>query len=176
MASVAIYPVGQGGPYEADRWNGPDEWGLEESAWRQREIARPSQCQVRAFPNEDILFWSKPEIDNGRVVRQNDPKAVTDCWKSFSAAAAVVVLAVGLLLPKAYGLITGMQIERLRERAEELNNRDREVTLELGKLTSPERIEKMARDLGFRPPSVERMARLSAPASTGAASANASNR
>ena len=156
------------------RWNGPDEWGLEESAWRQREIARPSQCQIRAFPNEDILLWTKPEIDNGRVVRQDDPQAVTDCWKSFSAAAAVVVLAVGLLLPKAYGLITGMQIERLRERAAELREQDHAVTLELSRLTTPERIEKMAIDRGFRPPTVERMARLSGAPADGAE--NASNR
>ena len=174
MASIAVYPVGQGGLYEADRWNGPDEWGLEEGAW-QREIARPSQCQVRAFPNEDILFWSKPEIDNGRVVRQHDPTAVTDCWKGLSAAAAVVLLAVGLLLPKAYGLISGMQLEQLRERNVELRERERVVQLEESRLTTPERIEKMARDFGFQPPTAEHMARLNE-ALPDQDSRNASNR
>ncbi len=159
MASMAVYPVGQGGAYEADRWNGPDEWGMEEGAW-QREIPRPSQCQVRAFPNEDILFWNKREIDNARVVRQHDPTAVTDCWKGLSAAAAVVVLAVGLLLPKAYGLIGGMQIEQLRQRNAELREHERVVLLEESRLTSPDRIEKMAHDFGFRPPTAESIAQL----------------
>jgi hypothetical protein len=175
MASVAVYPVGQGDYHEADRWNGPDEWGFEGNAWQAREIPRPSQCQVRPFPNEDILFWAKPEIDNGRVVRQHDPKAMTDCWKSFSAAAAVVVLAVGLLLPKAYGLISGMQLEQLRQRNAELRERERVVALEEGRLTSPDRIEKMARDFGFEPPSPQRMARLMDQSPAGE-TRNASNR
>jgi hypothetical protein len=177
MASIAVYPIEQqqSDPYEADRWNGPDEWGFVEGAW-QREIARPSQCQIRTFPNEDILFWSKPEIDNGRVVRQQDPNAVTDCWKGFSAAVAVVVLAVGLLLPKAYGLISGMQLEQLRQQNAELRERERVVALEEGRLTNPERIEKMARDFGFEPPSPERMARLENGGASGDGFRNASNR
>ena len=175
MASVAIYPVGQGGLYEADRWNGPDEWGMDEGAW-QREIARPSQCQIRPFPNEDILFWSKPEIDNGRVIRQQDPGAVGDCWKGLSAAAAVVLLAVGLLLPKAYGLISGMQLEQLRQHNAELLERERVVALEESRLTSPDKIEKMARDFGFQPPTAERMARLNGSGLPDSGSRNASNR
>ena len=176
MASVAVYPVGQIGSYESDGWNGPDEWGFEENSWRPREVSRPSQCQVRAFPNEDILLWSKPEIDNGRVVRQNDPKAVTDCWKSFSAAAAVVVLAVGLLLPKALGLISGMQVEQLRQRISELQERERIVTLEESRLTSPDKIEKLARDLEFHPPAGEHMARLNGGGAAASEATNASNR
>jgi len=176
MASVALYPVGQGGFNDADKWNGPEEWGFEERTWQKPEIARPSQCQVRPFPNEDILFWMKPEVDNGRVVRQDDPTAVTDCWKSFSAAAAVVVLAVGLLLPKAYGLISGMQLEQLRQQNAELRERGRVVALEESRLTSPERIEKMARDFGFEPPTAERMARLTNDDAISDGTTNASNR
>ncbi len=175
MASVAVYPVGQGGAYEADRWNGPDEWGFEDSAWRRREETRPSQCQIRPFPNEDILFWCKPEIDNGRVVRQNDPQAVTNCWKSFSAAAAVVVLAVGLLLPKAYGLISGMQLEQLRQRAASLRERENVITLNESRVTSPEQIEKLAGLFDFHPPKAEHMARLNGGVPTSEAT-TASNR
>jgi hypothetical protein len=176
MASLAIYPVGNGGFHEADKWNGPEEWGLEERTWDQREVIRPSQCQVRAFPNEDILFWTKPEVDNGRVVRQDDPQAVSDCWKSFSAAAAVVVLAVGLLLPKALGLISGMQIEQLRQHNAELREQARLVALDESRLTSPDRVEKMARDFGFEPPSPERMARLNTLSLPDDGTRNASNR
>lgn len=150
MASVALYPVGQqqDGLSNTDRWNGPDEWGNEEGAW-QRESIRPSQCHIRSFPNEDVLLWSKPSIDNSRVVRQEDPQAVRDCWKSLSAAAAVVVVAVGLLLPKAYGLISGMELEHARERNAILLEQRRLVRLEESRLTTPERLEQMAADLGF---------------------------
>lgn len=176
MASAAIYPVGQGGFHEADRWNGPDEWGYEERVWDEREVTRPSQCQLRLFPNEDILLWSKPGIDNGRVVRQDDPKAITDCWKSFSAAAAVVVLAVGLLLPKALGLISGIQLEQLRQRNAELQERARVVTLEESRLTTPDRVEKLALELGFEPPAPEALARLNDIEDPGDGPRNASNR
>jgi hypothetical protein len=178
MASVAIYPVGQQDEqyYGADRWNGPDEWGMEDNAWSRRETVRPSQCLVRAFPNEDISLWTKPEIDNGRVVRQNDPKAVSDCWKSLSAAAAVVLLAVGLLLPKAYGLISGMQLEQLRQRQVDLQERLRVVTLDENRVASPERIEKLAMEFGFRPPTAERVARLTMPSARSVETEEASNR
>lgn len=163
MASVALYPVG---PQEeefhaADRWNGPDEWANESSAWqRGAETIRPSQCHLRPFPNEDILLWSKPDIDNSRVVRQNDPQAVRDCWKSLSAAAAVVLLAVGLLLPKAYGLISGMQLEQLRDRHAFLEEQRRLTALEESRLTSPERLEQLAAEFGFGEPTPERVLRL----------------
>ncbi len=160
MASVAVYPVGQGF-HDEDRWNGPEDWAAEEraSAWRQEQI-RPSQCHVRAFPNEDILFWTKPEVDNGRVVRQHDPQAITACWKGLSAAAAVVLIAVGLLLPKAHGLISGMQVDHLRKRQAELTERQRQLTLEETQLTTPAQMEKLAREFGFQPPTPETMARL----------------
>lgn len=162
MASVAVYPVGQqeDGLNYTDRWNGPDEWGNDEAPSWQRESIRPSQCEVRSFPNEDVLFWSKPEIDNSRVVRQEDPQAVRDCWKSLSAAAAVVVVAVGLLLPKAYGLISGMELEHARERNAVLQEKRRLVKLEESRLTSPERLEQMALELGFGQPSPEHVVRL----------------
>ncbi|MBM3795630.1 MAG: hypothetical protein FJW31_16595 [Acidobacteria bacterium] len=176
MASVAVYPVGQGFRDE-DRWNGPEEWAAEErvSAWRQEQI-RPSQCHVRAFPNEDILFWNKPEIDNGRVVRQHDPHAVTACWKGVSAAAAVVLIAVGLLLPKAHGLISGMQVDHLCKRQSELIERRRQLTLQETQLTTPAQIEEMAREFGFQPPTPETMARLDAGSLAPSVERNASNR
>lgn len=161
MASVALYPVGlqQDALNHSDRWNGPEEWGNEEGTW-QRESVRPSQCHIRSFPNEDVLLWSKPEIDNSRVVRQEDPDAVRDCWKSLSAAAAVVVVAVGLLLPKAYSLLSGMQIEQLRERNAALLEQRRLVVLEESRITSPERLEEMAVEFGFDQPTPERVVRL----------------
>ena len=82
--------------------------GLDESA------------RVRAFANEDIYFWVK-RIENGRVVRRADPAASGMCWKLIGTAVAAAVLLIAVLLPSAYGLLAGYQIQTLQEESLRLN-------------------------------------------------------
>src|SRR5260370_36519548 len=74
---------------------------------------RAASVRVRNFANEDIHFHIK-RIDNTDVVRQADPKASRVCWKLIGAVGAVVVLLIGVLLPSAYGLLAGYQIQLMR--------------------------------------------------------------
>src|SRR5690242_21795181 len=74
---------------------------------------------VRAFANEDIYFFVK-RIDNSRVVRQTDPQAGGVCWKMIGSVGAAALLLIGVLLPSAYGLLAGYQIQSLRGEAQRL--------------------------------------------------------
>src|SRR5258708_26317133 len=74
---------------------------------------------VRAFANEDIYFFVK-RIDNSRVVRQADPQAGGVCWKMIGSVGAAALLPIGVLLPSAYGVLAGYQIQSPKEGAKRL--------------------------------------------------------
>jgi hypothetical protein len=101
-------------------------------------------ARVRTFANEDIYFWVK-RIDNSRVVRRADPAASGMCWKLMGSAVAAAVLLITVLLPSAYGLLAGYQIQSLRDESRRLTNQLSSLELEEAKLLSPARLEELAR-------------------------------
>jgi len=107
--------------------------------------------RVRAFPNEDIYFWVK-RIENNRVVRRADPAASGMCWKLIGSAGAAAVLLIAVLLPSAYGLLAGYQIQSLRDESRKLTNELSSLELEEAKLLSPARLEELARIQQFIDP------------------------
>src|ERR1041385_5762884 len=117
---------------------------------RDLERSRPSSrasdasIQVRALPNEDIYVFLK-RIDNTRVVREADPKARGVCWKLIGSVVAAVVLLVGVLLPSAYGLLAGYQIQSLHQEGQRLATEQGSLELQESKLLSPARMEELAR-------------------------------
>jgi len=81
---------------------------------RVHHLRRPGTgVRVPAFANEDIYFYIK-RIDNSRVARASDPQSRGTCWKLIGSAGVAVALLVGVLLPSAYGLLAGYQIQSLR--------------------------------------------------------------
>jgi hypothetical protein len=99
---------------------------------------------LRPLPNEDVAFYIK-RIDNSLVVRQADPQARSTCWRSIVVACSAAVLLIALLLPSAYGLLAGYQIERLRKENVELQSLARSLEIDEAKLLTPERLEELAR-------------------------------
>src|SRR5438105_4885010 len=78
-----------------------------------------ASIRVRTFANEDIFFYVK-RIDNNDVTREADPAAGGTCWKLIGSVVSAVVLLVGVLLPSAYGLLAGYQIQSLRHEGQRL--------------------------------------------------------
>ena len=106
---------------------------------------------LRSFANDDIYFFVK-EISNVRVVREGDPQARTTCWKLIASAGAAAVLLIGVLLPSAYSLLAGYQIQSLKQEEIRLNNERVTLELEEAKLLSPARLEELARNQRFVDP------------------------
>jgi len=114
---------------------------------------------VRVFPNEDIYFFVK-RIDNSRLVRQADPRARGDCWKMIGSAGIAAMLLIGVLLPSAYGLLAGYQIQSLKEEAKHLAAEQASLELQEAKLLSPARMEELARIQQFVDPEAQKVVYL----------------
>ncbi len=114
---------------------------------------------VRAFPNEDIYFFVK-RIDNSRVVRQADPQAGGVCWKMIGSVGAAAMLLICVLLPSAYGLLAGYQIQSLKEESKRLASQQASLELQEAKLVSPERMEQLARMQQFIDPEPQKVVYL----------------
>ena len=114
---------------------------------------------LRAFANEDIYFYVKT-IDNRSVVREADPKTRGTCWKMIGSVAAAAVVMIGVLLPSAYGLLAGYQVQSLRDEAKRLQVERASLELQEAQLLSPERMEKLAQEQQFTDPDAQRVVYL----------------
>ena len=113
-------------------------------AERETGRTRYESYALRAIPNEDVALYVK-RIDNSQVVRQADPQARSTCWRSIGVACTAAVLLIALLLPSAYGLLAGYQIERLKKENAELLTVERSLEIEEARLLSPKRLEELAK-------------------------------
>jgi cell division protein FtsL len=121
--------------------------------------ATENGTQVRPFANEDIFFYVK-RIDNGRVVRAADPEARETCWKLIGSVVAAAVLLIAVLLPGAYSLMAGYQIQTLRQEAHRLANDRASLELQEAELLSPARMQELARDQQFVDPPSQKVVYL----------------
>jgi hypothetical protein len=114
---------------------------------------------VRPFANEDIYFYVK-RIDNSRVVRQADPQSRDTCWKTIGSVGIAAILLIGVLLPSAYNLMAGYQLQALREEAKRLESEQASLELQEVRLLSPARMEELAREQRFVDPEPEKVVYL----------------
>jgi hypothetical protein len=121
--------------------------------------AGQARTPVRPFANEDIFFHVK-KIDNSRVVRAADPQAREACWKLIGSVVAAAVLLIAVLLPGAYSLLAGFQIQTLRQEANRLANERVSLELKEADLLSPARMEEMARAQQFVDPAPQKVVYL----------------
>ena len=118
--------------------------------------AHAAAVPLRAFANENIYFHVK-RFDNSRLVRQADPAARRNCWSLIGSVAAAAVLLIGVLLPSAYGLMAGYQIQNLKGEAKRLDVDRASLELQEVKLVSPERMERLAREQRFSDPDAQKV-------------------
>lgn len=114
---------------------------------------------LRVFPGEDVYFYVK-RIDNSRVVRQADPKAGRVCWKMIGSVGAAALLLIGVLLPSAYGLLAGYQLQSLKNEAKGLASQQASLEMQEAQLLSPARMEELARMQQFIDPEPQKVVYL----------------
>lgn len=113
------------------------------------------EYKLRALPNEDVYFFVK-RIDNTRVVREADPRARARSWKFLGAACLSAAGLIGALLPSAYGLMAGYQLNALQQEHQRLLSERATLEMQEASLVSPERLQKLAKDQSFIDPTPER--------------------
>jgi hypothetical protein len=118
-----------------------------------------ARAAVRPFANEDIFFRIKA-IDNSRVVRAADPRARQYCWKMIGSVVMAAVLLIAVLLPGAYSLLAGFQIQALRQETHRLVTEQASLELQEAELLSPARMEELARDQQFVDPPSQKVVYL----------------
>lgn len=123
------------------------------------EACAPASTRVRAFANEDIYFFIK-RIDNSGVVRESDPRARGVCWKLIGSAGAAVILLIGVLLPSAYSLLAGYQIQSLQQEQVRLIDQQASLEVQEAQLLSPARMEQLAKEQQFIDPPSQRVVYL----------------
>lgn len=109
---------------------------------------------LRPFANEDVLFYVK-RIDNSGVIRESDPGDRGSAWKLIGGVGVAAVLAIGILLPGAYDLMAGFEIQNLKKEASDLRAQQAKLDVDEAKLLTPARIEALAREQQFTDPAPE---------------------
>ena len=107
--------------------------------------------QLRSFPHEDLILYCK-KIDNSRLVREPDPKALRACWSAIGAASVLLVILALASAPSAIYTLSGYNLETLRGEERRLLDDRRMLELEEARLLSPDRLERLARGRNLAPP------------------------
>jgi hypothetical protein len=104
--------------------------------------------RLRALPNEDVFLFSK-RIDNSRIVRQPQATARRE-WSAIGMLGAAALAFMVLLTPRVANVISGYQLESLKQENQRLVDEQRELDITVARLSREENLAALARqrDLG----------------------------
>ena len=139
--------------------------GSERNELKERMTPQSEPCALRAMPNEEIHIFIK-RIDNNHVIRTEDKQATATCYRSLVMACLSAVVAVGMIVPTAYGKLAGYQIERSREEQARLRKQLAQIEAAEAQLLSPATLARIADDQQFVEASPETMVVLNIDRST----------
>jgi hypothetical protein len=93
-------------------------------------------------------------------MKQAAPGARARDWKVIGGASLAAAVLVGVLLPSAYGLLAGYQIQTLKQEQTRLTTERGVLELEEARLLSPARLEELARMQSFIDPAPQKVVYL----------------
>lgn len=130
--------------------------GAEQIAAARREVSytRVDACRLRPLPNEDVYLFVK-RIDNRDVVRAADPAARKARVGSMLTGFMLATLFIAGLAPMAYNQMEGFHIQNLRKEQRELQAQLNGLDVQEANLLSPERLHKLAEQMGLHDPAPE---------------------
>jgi cell division protein FtsL len=118
-------------------------------AARNRELFE-AQKRARRGPTPEVFFTK--HIDNSRIVKADDPERRRE-MKIFSIVMTVLFALVMVYVYQHFSAIEmGYQIEAQKTQVEQLREQNRQIRLTEAELTEPQRIDKIARQLGLDAP------------------------
>ena len=118
-------------------------------AARNRELFE-AQKRGRRGPTPEVFFTK--HIDNSRIVKADDPERRRE-MKVFSIVMTVLFALVMVYVYQHFSAIEmGYSIEAQKTQVEQLREQNRQFRLTEAQLTEPQRIDKIARQLGLDAP------------------------
>ena len=118
-------------------------------AQRNRELFE-AQKRARRGPTPEVFFTK--HIDNSRIVKADDPERRRE-MKIFSGVMTILFALVMVYVYQHFSAIEmGYQIEAQKTQVEQLREQNRQFRLTEAQLTEPQRIDKIARQLGLDAP------------------------
>jgi cell division protein FtsL len=118
-------------------------------AERNRELYE-AQRRARRGPTPEVFFTK--HIDNSRIVKADDPERKRE-MRPFAAVTSVLFLLVMVYVWQHFSAIEmGYNIEAQKVQVEHLSEQNRQLRLSEAELTDPERIDRIAKQLGLDAP------------------------
>jgi cell division protein FtsL len=122
---------------------------VESLAERNRELYE-AQRRARRGPTPEVFFAK--HIDNTRLVKADDPERRRE-MRTFSAVMSVLFVLVMVYVWQHFSAIEiGYHVETQKQQVEQLREENRQLRLSEAQLTDPERIDKIAKQLGLDAP------------------------
>ncbi len=116
---------------------------------RNRELYE-AQRRARRGPTPEVFFTK--HIDNSRIVKADDPERRRE-MRTFSAVMSVLFMLVMVYVWQHFSAIEiGYHVEVQKQQVEQMREENRQLRLSEAQLTDPERIDKIAKQLGLDAP------------------------
>jgi cell division protein FtsL len=109
-----------------------------------------AQKRARRGPTPEVFFTK--HLDNSRLVKADDPERRRE-MRSFSLMMAVLFMFVMVYVWQHFSSIeVGYSIESQKTQVEHVREENRQLRLSEAQLSDPERIDRIAKDLGLDVP------------------------
>lgn len=109
-----------------------------------------AQKKARRGPTPEVFFAK--HIDNSRIVKADDPERRRE-MRQFAAAMGMLFLLVMVYVWQHFSAIeVGYKIESQKTQVEQMREENRELRLSEAQLSDPQRIDRMAKQLGLDAP------------------------
>src|SRR5512141_2582286 len=105
------------------------------------------------------IYFTKP-IDNSRLVKVEDPRRTREMRQFGIALVFFFVLVMGYAFQHFKAIEYGYKIEALKSQRANLIEMNRAMRLEEASLRDPERIDRIARELGLQSPQAGQVVRM----------------
>jgi cell division protein FtsL len=119
------------------------------------------------------IYFAKA-IDNSRLVKVEDPRRAREMRQFGVALACLFLFVMAYAFQHFKAIEYGYKIEALKSQRDGLAELNHALSLQEASLRNPERIDRMARDLGLQSPQAGQVVRMDAASSDAAGSEVAS--
>jgi cell division protein FtsL len=128
----------------------------------------PVAPRRRSWAGTPEIYFTK-SIDNSRLVKMEDPRRTREMRQFGIALAFLFMLVMGYAFQHFKAIEYGYRIEALKSQRANLIEMNRALRLDEASLRDPERIDRIAREMGLQSPQAGQVVRMdgSIPESSG---------